>query len=126
MLRRSLTWPLATLITLGEGQKISNLNLQRPLRLAERMIEGVAVWPDGKPYSENCGISLTNPRTGYREGNCVSSDAEGRFKIKAIEGQTYHLVASIVGPKRGLISSKPVVVKVEKDNAPVKLVVESP
>jgi hypothetical protein len=116
----------ATLITLAEGQKISNLNLQRPLRLAERMIEGVAVWPDGKPYSENCGISLTNPRTGYREGNCVSSDAEGRFKIKAIEGQTYHVVASIVGPKRGLISSKPVVVKVEKDNAPVKLVVESP
>jgi hypothetical protein len=111
---------------LGEGQKISDLYLPRPLRLAERMIEGVAVWPDGKPYSENCGISLENPTTGYREGNCVSSDAEGRFKIKAIEGQTYHLVGSIVGPKGGLISSKPVVVKVEKENSPVKIVIESP
>jgi hypothetical protein len=116
----------ATLINLSEGQKIADLYLPRPLRLAERMIEGVAVWPDGRPYVENCGISLTNPRTGYREGNCVSSDAEGRFKIKAIEGQTYHLAASIVGPKRSLISSKPVVLKVEKDNAPVKLIVESP
>jgi hypothetical protein len=116
----------ATLITLSEGQKISDLYLPRPLRLAERMIEGVAVWPDGKPYSENCGISLENPTTGYREGNCVSPDAEGRFKIKAIEGQTYHLVGSIVGPKGGLISSKPVVVKVEKENSPVKIVVESP
>ncbi len=116
----------ATVITLTEGQKISNLYFRRPLRLAERMIEGVAVWPDGKPYAENCGISLTNPRTGYREGNCVSSDAEGRFKIKAIEGQTYHLAARLVGPTGGLITSKPVVVKIEKENSPVKLVVESP
>lgn len=116
----------ATVITLSEGQKISDLYLPRPLRLAERMLEGVAVWPDGKPYSENCGISLENPTTGYREGNCVSSDAQGRFKVKGIEGQTYHLVGSIVGPKGGLISSKPVVVKVEKENSPVKIVVESP
>ena len=116
----------ATLITLGEGQKMTELYLQRPLRLAERMIEGVAVWPDGKPYVQSCGIALTNPKTDYREGNCVSPDAEGRFKIKAIEGQTYHLVGTLVGPGGGLISSKPVVVKVEKDNIPVKLVVESP
>jgi len=88
------------------------------------MIEGVATWPDGKPYVENCGITLTNPRIDYREGNCVSPDAEGRFKIKAIEGQTYHLAATIFGGGR-LITSKPVVVKVEKENAPVKLIVES-
>jgi len=116
----------ATVITVGEGQKITDLVLRRPLRLAERMIEGIAVWPDGKPYVENCGISLKNPRTDYREGNCVSPDAAGRFKIKGIEGQTYHLVATLRGQAQDLISSKPVVVKVEKDNAPVKLVVESP
>jgi hypothetical protein len=117
----------ATVITVVEGQKILDLYLPRPLRLGERMIEGVAVWPDGKPYVENCGISLTNPRTDYREGNCVSTDAEGRFKIKAIEGQTYHLAATLVGPPGvGLIRSKPVVLKVGKDNSPVKLVVESP
>lgn len=116
----------ATLITLSEGQKVSDLFVHRPLRLAERMIEGVAVWPDGKPYSWDCGISLRNPRTNYREGNCVSPDAAGRFKIKAIEGQTYHLVASVSGPGGGLISSKPLVLKVGKDNSPVKLIVESP
>lgn len=115
----------ATLITLSEGQTISDVYLPRPLRLAERMIEGVAVWPDGKPYVEHCGISLTNPRTDSREGNCVSTDAEGRFKIKAIEGQTYHLVASLADSQGHLISSKPLVLKVEKDNSPVKLVVES-
>ena len=37
----------ATLITLSEGQPISDAYLPRPLRPAERMIEGVAVWPDG-------------------------------------------------------------------------------
>jgi hypothetical protein len=115
----------ATLITLTEGQKVSDLTLMRPLRLGERVLEGVAVWPDGSPYIENCGITLTNPRTGYREGNCVSPDGEGRFKIKAVEGQTYHLAATLFSQGKGLISSKPVVVKIEKENKPVKLVVES-
>jgi hypothetical protein len=103
-----------------------DLYLPRSLRLAERMIEGVAVWPDGKPYVENCGISLTNPRTKYREGNCVSTDNEGHFNIKAIEGQTYHLVAALTDSRGRLISSKPLVLNVEKDNPPVKLIVESP
>jgi hypothetical protein len=116
----------ATLITLTEGQKVTDLDLRRPLRLAERIIEGVAVWPDGRPFVENCGIALTNPRTGYREGNCVPTDAEGRFKVKGIEGQTYRLAAWIVSPEKGLISSRPVIVKVEKDNRSVKLVVELP
>ena len=70
-----------------------------------------------------CGIEMVNPRTGYREGNCVSSDAEGRFRIKAIEGQTYNLGAKLSGGNSvGLVCSKPVVVKVGKDNSPVKLV----
>lgn len=116
----------AKVITITEGQKVSGIYLYRPLRLAERMIEGVAVWPDGKPYVTACGVELTNPRTDYREGNCVPSDAEGRFKIKAIEGQTYHLSGKLVGPSGALISSKPVVLKIEKDNPPVKLVVEKP
>jgi hypothetical protein len=117
----------ATVIVVGEGQKIPDLDFPRPHRLGERMIEGVAVWPNGKPYVANCGISLTNPRTNYRDGNCVSTDAEGRFKIKAIEGQTYHLAATLTGPPGvGLISSKPVVLKVGKDNSPVRLVVETP
>lgn len=117
----------ATIITLGEGQKVSDLYLPRPLRLAERMIEGVAVWPDGRPFVENCGIQLTNPRTDYREGNCVSTDAQGRFKIKAIEGQTYELSATITSGKSiGLISSRPVIVKVGKENSPVRLVVQAP
>ena len=116
----------AEVITLTEGQQITDIYLRRPQRLAERMIEGVAVWPDGKPYVENCGISLTNPRTGYREGNCVSTNEEGRFKIKAVEGQTYHLAATLISPGRGLNSSKPLVVKVEKNNSPFKLIVEKP
>jgi hypothetical protein len=56
----------------------------------------------------------------------VPTDAKGRFKVKGIEGQTYHLAAWIVSPEKGLISSRPVIVKVEKDNRSVKLVVELP
>jgi hypothetical protein len=115
----------ATIITLSEGQKISGLYLHRPLRLAEQMIEGVAVWPDGRPFVDGCGIELKEPKTGYREGNCVPTDAQGRFTIKAIEGQTYELSAKITkGKSIGLVNSKAMVIKVARDNKPVRLVVE--
>ena len=117
----------ATIIRLSEGQKVRGLDLPRPLRLAERMIEGIAMWPDGRPFIDNCGIQLTNPRTGYEEGNCVSTDAQGRFTIKALEGQTYELSARITNGKSvALVNSKPIAVKVGKENSPVKLVVKLP
>ena len=117
----------AKIITVAEGQKITDLRLPRPLRLGERMLEGVAVWPNGKPYIEDCGIQIANPRTGYREGNCVFPDAQGRFKIKAIEGQTYDLSASVRRPGSfALIQSKPIRVIVGKENTPVRLVVTMP
>jgi hypothetical protein len=117
----------AKIITLAEGQKITNLSLPRPLRLGERMLEGVVVWPDGKPYIEDCGIQIANPRTGYREGNCVSPDAQGRFKIKAVEGQTYNLSATLRRPGSiALIRSKPLRVTAGKDHTPIRLVVTMP
>jgi hypothetical protein len=117
----------ATVITVAEGQKITDLVFRRPMRLGERMLEGVAVWPDGKPYVEACGIQIDNPRNGYREGNCVSPDAQGRFKIKAVEGQTYNLSGTVVRPGSvALLRSKPLRVTVGKENAPVRLVVTMP
>ena len=117
----------AKIITLVEGQKITNLRFPRPLRLGERMLEGIAVWPNGKPYTQECGIEIANPRTGYREGNCVSPDAQGRFKIKAIEGQTYDLSATVRRPGSfSLIQSKPIRVTVGKDKRPLRLVVTMP
>jgi len=113
----------ATVIVIGEHQKVNELYLPRPLRLGERIIEGVAVLPDGSPLVSDCSIQLRNPRTGYREGNCVSSDKEGRFSIKAIEGQTYELSATISNGM-SLVDSKPMVIKVGANNEPVRLVVE--
>jgi hypothetical protein len=117
----------ARIINLSEGQKVSGVDLWRPPRLAERMVEGVATWPDGRPFISDCGIELTNPRSGYREGNCVATDAQGRFSIKAVEGQTYELSAMTTTIKSiALVRSKPLVMRVGKENSPVKLVVELP
>ena len=117
----------AKIITLAEDQKITNLFVSRPLRLGERILEGIAVWPNGKPYVQECGIQIANPKSGYREGNCVWPDAQGRFKIRALEGQTYYLSATLRQPGSfQLIRSKPLTVTTGNGNKPVRLVVRRP
>jgi hypothetical protein len=114
----------ATPIFVGENQRLGEFKLQVPPRLPERMIEGVAVWKDDRP-AVGVPIVLENPRSGYREGNSVLTDAQGGFAIKCVEGQTYELSALI---KKGtpLVNSKPLMIKVGKENKPVRLVVELP
>lgn len=114
----------ATVISLGEGARVSGLKLPSPERVPESTVEGVAVWPDGKP-AVGVSIQLNHPRTGWRDGNPVETDAHGRFSIKGIEGLTYELTA-LVHKGIPLVNSKPLVVKVRKVNRPVRLVVEVP
>ena len=114
----------ASVITLRENQKLSGIKLPLPFRVPEREITGIAVWPDGR-LAVDVFIELRNPRTGWREGNSVITDSQGRFTIIGMEGQTYKLSALV---KKGipLVNSKPIIITLKKENKPVKLVIESP
>lgn len=114
----------AATIRLREGERIDGLILPLPPRVTQSTLEGVAVWPDGRP-AVNVPIQLRLPKYGWLDGNPVWTDSEGRFSIVGMEGQTYELSASV---KKGipLVNSKPIVVKLAKQNKPVRLVIEVP
>lgn len=111
-------------IPLREGQRSSGWKLQPPKRVAERTLEGVAVWPDGRP-AVDVPIQLLLRRTGWRDGNPVTTDAQGRFAIVGMEGQTYRLSA-LVHKGIPLVNSKPLIVKFGEVNKPVRFVIVVP
>ena len=113
----------AKVITAGRG-RIEVISFPVPKRVSERAIEGVAVWPNYQPAA-NVWIELVNPRTGHRDGNGVQTDKEGRFSIAGMEGQSYG-VSALVNKGIPLVHSKPVMIKVEKVNKPVRLVIRVP
>lgn len=112
----------AKVIVLGKNQKLDGFVLTHPKRLPETKIEGVAVWLDGK-LAAGVRIELVNPKTGYSEGNSVQTDWQGKFSIVGIEGQTYKLSA-LVNKGIPLVSSKPMIVKLERVNKPVRLIIQ--
>jgi len=64
-------------ISLSEGQKLSNIDLRLPPRLAERTIHVQAMWPDGRAADE---VQL--------EGDCqwgrLETDADGRASFQIL------------------------------------------
>jgi len=111
-------------IPLREGERITGFKLPPPRRVAERTLEGVAVWPDGRP-AVDVPIQLLMRGTGWRDGNPVWTDSQGHFAIVGMDGQTYGLSASV---HKGipLVNSKPLIVKLGEVNKPVRLVIVVP
>lgn len=84
----------ATVITLGDGQKLTGYDIHLPPRLETITIGGVVVRPDGKPAA-GATINLYDAEEPGRAlfGFDAKSDAQGRFSIKAFKGRHYLLHA---------------------------------
>jgi hypothetical protein len=72
----------ATVIPIGDGQWIEKFNLYLPALPREYIVEGVVVWPDGRPASA--------ARVGYMSNESIlysaKVDSNGQFSFKAYEG----------------------------------------
>ncbi|MEO6390245.1 MAG: carboxypeptidase-like regulatory domain-containing protein [Pyrinomonadaceae bacterium] len=115
---------LATVVEIGQDQRLTGYNLMVPADVSLRTVTGIARWPDGRP-AVNISIQLDNPANGYREGDPVTTDMNGRFSIQGMEGQTYKLSA-LIHDGQPLVNSIPLIVKIEAENIPVELVIRLP
>lgn len=114
----------ATVIEVRANQTLTGYDLALPAPVARRVVKGIARWPDGRPAS-GIRVTLENTISGYREGNGVETEADGRFTLEGMEGQTYNLSA-LIHDGVPLVNSVPIKVTLAAPNAPVELIVRLP
>ena len=120
----------AEVITLGAGESVKDRDIVVPAPRAECAISGVVVWQDGAAVA-NAHVSFRDV-TYHEPGgdNSVQADAQGRFRLKCHQGQTFRIYASsnrqFVGDYRRdgpMERSEPVTVAADAAGGRVKIVV---
>jgi hypothetical protein len=110
-------------ITVGEGQKIDDYNLEMPPLPLEYEVTGSVVWPNGKP--------AVGARVGYSvDGGAVfygtKDDGGANFSLKAYEGLRLTMRASIEPEKGKSVYSDWIKVTVMPGLPSVKLILPQP
>jgi len=110
----------ATVIALAEGQEIDLDDFLLPPRLVESKIEGIVLWPDGRPAREAL-VSLEFTEQQWTEQH-KQVDEQGRFFMKGYEGFKY-IVHAEVRERSSAMHAEPVEITVGKENRPLTLIV---
>ena len=77
---------LAQAITVGAGEKLTNLEVRIPSRRPASILSGRVTWVDGSPVV-NAQLSVMDVTRGEGLGYGVAADEQGRFKIEGYVGQ---------------------------------------
>jgi hypothetical protein len=109
----------ASPIVVTEGLKLNDLVLRVPPALRERVLEGVVVWPDGKPAAANVLLQEAGKNRSVRT---ATTDASGRFSLKLYGEFKYEVMATTSGEKHA--ESEKVKVPEAEDGARLRLVVK--
>jgi len=125
--------PQAEVITLGLGEKLTDLNIRMPPRRPAGVINGQVVRPDGSPLPSAALMvaDLTEATPKIVLG--IKLDEQGRFTIKGYIGQKFGVGAgifepgaSISAPPKPIAASAPQRITIEHATQTIKLVVPMP
>jgi Carboxypeptidase regulatory-like domain/Tissue inhibitor of metalloproteinase len=126
---------IAGYVEINQGEELLGYDIRLLPGGVERTIEGIVVWPNGKP-AVRASVRLANgsePYFGIGDPNGV--DAQGRFVLKGIEGCRYRVYAFTYGGRISSTSNEieetrhaePVTVTLTNQPAPtLRLVLTSP
>jgi hypothetical protein len=85
----------ATVITVGEGTVLKDVNLRLPRRLVTRVISGKVIFPDGHPALKAYVVRYDTTYAAQRIGYGVSADEQGNFSFEGYEGTSYYISAHV-------------------------------
>jgi hypothetical protein len=117
----------ATVITIVEGENLPAYDLQLLPPPADRAVEIVVTWPDGRPVG-GAWLTLQDPDYDW-EGSMTSvkkiDGQEGRYQATGFDGITYwaHAHVNIEG---GQMHAEPVKFTMREGAGPITLVITSP
>jgi hypothetical protein len=95
---------------------VQTFDLILPETQKDRIIEGVVVWPDGRPA--RASLHLEDPRWPGRAA-FGSADADGHFLLHSLDGTLYRLHA--VGGESSISAFSAEPVEIQPNGAPLKL-----
>jgi hypothetical protein len=89
----------ATVIEIGLGQKLTNIDIHLPPPLIEHLVRGFVIWPDGSLAKE---VEIYLEDVNY-PGWCVNgcgkkTDNQGRFELTGFDGYNYRVVSTADKP----------------------------
>ena len=108
-------------IDVGVDRTIDNKDIRLPPGYLVREIKGVLLWPNGKPVSWGW-VRLTDSKDSLNKDDAYDSsvsDKHGRFSLQAFVGAEYWIYGESHSSGRG----EAIKIKVEKTNAPLKIVI---
>ncbi len=114
----------ATVITIGEGQRIELNELVLPARFIERTLSGTVVDSNGTPVA---GAIVWLKERQYQDSDMPyrrETDSEGRFSYTVYEGIKYSLNAHVEVDGRYVKSTELLEVVITSNPEPVKLVLK--
>jgi hypothetical protein len=110
----------ATIVNVGDGERIEKYDLVLPSPPAEYTVNGVVMWSDGRP--------IPNAKIGYSQVNVPISyganpDQEGRFSFKVYDGMKITIGATVEVSKGNYIYSDYVQAVIMGEDVKVKIIV---
>ena len=119
----------ANVITVNEGQVFENYDFQLPAKLTERKIEGIVVYPDGKPVRD---ARIGSEEVEHTESSSASysgddkTDTAGRFSLTRLNGLRY-LIKVVINTADGKQRhSEPIEIPADGDVTNLKIVITEP
>jgi Carboxypeptidase regulatory-like domain len=109
----------ATIVNIGDGERIEKYDLVLPPPPAEHSVEGVVVWPDGRP-APNARIEYSQVNVPIAYG--AKPDREGRFSFKIYDGLKITMRATVEIEEGKYIYSDWVEASVIGEDVKVKIV----
>jgi Carboxypeptidase regulatory-like domain len=125
--------PQAEVITLGVGEKRTDLNIRMPPRRPAGVINGQVVKPDGSPIP-SAALMVADITEGVPKIILgIKVDEQGRFTIRGYLGQKFGVQAGIYGPSapsgappKPIAGSQPQRITIERPTETIKLVISIP
>ena len=113
----------AVSIVVVEGAVTKGLDFQLPPKLSERKVEGIVVFPDGKPVP---GALLGLDEGTEIGGHGYAAGPDGQFSITILQGLTYRVRAWVNLASGGQQHAEPVDIPAKGNLKDVKLVISEP
>ena len=128
----------ATILSLSEGQRLIERDIQLPPKLVEREVTGEIVWTDGSPAARVSGraphvFSIRDPGDlssldPFRKDRTITRkvDEHGQFSFIGFEGYSYVIHVHAFDKQGRVVHAKHVKVKIEGEMKPIRLVLSLP